>query len=251
MKNLITIVLLAIATVAYAEIKQLEGYTSNATFYQFTHDEPTNTGDYHDSRNSGQNWLAAQTIKLLVGSECDVWLSNYVQSWYAPIPELDGNVYQMGEGQYGAWQLNGDKTWIGSGESALVTYTDASSGAENSTSAYFLGHFDGGEEIALWMTALPDEGGETVDTMQHVNDADHGTTLASRLDGTHDLAGNVRINFGFTTIPEGEGREWVAFGVNDDNFVPTGQPLPGVLTSALIASVFIAGARKAGKRKKA
>ena len=233
---------------ALAEIKQLDGYSSNAVFYQFMHDEPTNTGDYHDNRNAGQNWLGAQTIRLYVANEMDVWLSNYVNSWYAPIDALNGNVYQMGQGQYGAWQLNGEKTWVGSGATATVTYTDGA-GHDNSTDAYFLGHFEGGEEIAFWMTALENEGGEQVDTMQYVYDEGHNTTLASRLDGTHDLASNVRINFGFTTIAAGEGREYVAFGVSDHT-EPTGQPLPGVMTSALLGLTVVLGAKGARKKLK-
>lgn len=231
---------------AMAEIKSVQGYDSSAVFYQFTHDEPTNTGDYTDGKNAGQNWLAAQTIRLYVANEMDVWLSNYINSWYAPIDALDGNVYQMGQGQYGAWQLNGEKTWVGSGATTTVTYTDGA-GHDNSTDAYFLGHFEGGEEIALWMTALENEGGEQVDTMQYVYDEGHDTTLASRLDGTHDLANNVRINFGLTTIPSGEGREFVAFGVHDESIAPSGQPLPGVLTSALLGLSVVLGATRKKK----
>lgn len=231
---------------AMAEIKSVQGYNST-TFYQFVHNEPTNTGDYTGGRHFDQNWLAAQTIRLYVGQEMDVWLSNYINSWYAPIDALNGNVYQMGQGQYGAWQLNGNKTWVGSGATTTVTYTDGA-GHDNSTDGYFLGHFEGGEEIALWMTALENEGGEQVDTMQYVYDAAHNTTLASRLDATHDLAGNVRINFGLTTIPSGEGREFVAFGVHDESAVPSGQPLPGVLTSALLGFGVVLGVTRKRKR---
>ena len=245
MRKLIALMISIFTASAFAGIASVQGYGSMASFYQFTHDEPTNTGDYHDGRNASQNWLAAQTIKLLVGAECDVWVSNYVNSWYADIPALDGNVFNMDEVKYGAWQLNGDKTWEGNGQTTVVTYKDDASGAENSTTAYYLGHFEGGEEIAMWMTALDQEGGETVDTMQAVYDADHGTTLASRLDGTHDLAGNVRINFGFTTIPSGEGREYVAFGVHEPK-ASSGQPLPGSFASIsiAIASIALAGVRK-------
>ncbi len=236
MKNVLFLFALITCLVSIAEVKQLQGYGNNSVFYQFTHIEPENKGDYRDGKNNGQNWLAAQTIKLTVGSECDVWLSNYVSTWYGGIPELNGNVFQMGDGQYGAWQLNGDKTWVGNGETALVTYKDSASGAENTTSAYLLGHFDGGEEIALWMTTLENEGGEQVDTMQYVYDAEHATTLYSRVDGTHDLADNVRINFGLTTV--WAGREFVAFGVDDGedkHYQPSGQPLPGLpITCALM-----------------
>lgn len=241
MKNIFTFILI-LSFVTTAGVKQLEGYSDKAVFYQFTHIEPANQGDYHDGHNAGQNWLASQTISLLVNQECDVWLSNYVSTWYGELEALDGYAFQMGAGQYGAWQLNGDKEWIGTGEARTVTFTDGQ-GHENSTSAYFLGHFEGGEQIAMYLTALETDGGEMVDTRQYVYDAEHGTILASRLDGTKDLADNVRINLGMTTYPTG--REYIAYGACDWEYIK-GQPLPSVMFSALLAlgSVALAGRRR-------
>ena len=242
--------LLVVASTAFAEIKALQGYGDTATFYQFTHDEATNTGNYHDGRNAGQNWLGAQTIQLFIDTESDLWVSNYVDSWYSDILALDGNVYQMGDKQYGAFEIYGDKVWEGNGVSKLVTYKDNVSGLENTTEAYYVGHFKGGETVALYMTTLATDGGETVDSWQYVNDADHPTTLYSRVDGTHDQAGNVRLNYGLTTYPDG--REFVVFGVSD-NPMPSGQPLPGVFSTIAVACCSIACIRnrkaKKGKNK--
>ena len=49
----------------------------------------------------------------------------------------------MGAEQYGAYQLNGNKEWIGNGQATQVIYGDDNSSATNTTTAYFLGHFDG------------------------------------------------------------------------------------------------------------
>ena len=230
----------------FAGIKSIAGYGGkNVMFCQYTHDEPTNTGDYRDAKNLGQFWLGAQTIKLTIAAEADVWLSNYVNSWYSPIAELDGNVFQMGAEQYGAVQLNGDKTWVGTGDTTTVTFVDDATGATNSTTAYYLGHFEGGEDISVWMTTLMEDGNEQVDMQQYVFDAEHDTTLVSRVDGTHDLAGNVRINFGVDSVSAGFiGREFVAFGVDNGTPAPSGQPLPGALVSLALALGTLVTARK-------
>ena len=242
MKRLAFIMMALAAVTAFAEIKQISVYGEGASYYQFTHDEPTNTGDYHDFTNAAQPWLAAQRIHLTIPSEADVWVSNYVNSWYGEIPALDGNVYQMGAEQYGAVQVNGDKTWVGSGETAIVTFKDALTGVENKTTAYFLGHFLGGEEVYVWMTTLESDGGERVTSEQLVHDASHDTTLASRVDGTHDLADNVRVNFGLTNeFP----REFVMMGATDPSMPINGEPLPGVM-----ATVFVAGGVYAASKKR-
>jgi hypothetical protein len=245
MKKILLLLVLFSCMLSIAGVKNIEGYSGDTHFYQFTHFESTNTGDYHDSGRADQNWLGAQMISLNVPAKMDVWLSNYVNSWYAPIPALDGNIYQMGEGQYGAWQLDGDKTWVGNSQTTTITFTDGA-GHDNSTDAYFLGHFEGGENIAVWMTTLADDGGEQVDMHQYVYDTWHGTTLVSRLDGTHDLADNVRINFGIESNSVGYiGREWVAVGVYDeDDTRPTGQPLPALPVSCALMLGTMAVAKK-------
>lgn len=236
-KIAIMLVLLAFASTTFAAVKALEGYSDTATYYQFTHDIITNTGDYIDYWRPEQPWLGNKMIYLHVDYESDVWVSNYIRSWEENIVALDDNVFQMGAKQYGAFEVDGDKVWEGTGESRTVTYNKVINGREytNTTQAYYVGHFEGGETVALYMTTLESDGGETVDSQQYVYDWRHDdTTLYSRVDGTHDVADNVRINFGLTTYPQG--REFVAFGVGGENPpAPSGQPLPGVLTSCLVA----------------
>lgn len=246
MKTIVFVVCMMMTFITCAEIVSVGGYSNKAVFRQFTHDEFTNTGDYTDGRNSSQNWLGAQTIKLTVGNEMDVWLSNYVASWYEPVLPLDGNVYDMGNMKYGAYEVNGSKSWIGNGETTTVEYGDGA-GHSNDTTAYFLGHFEGGEEVYLWLTTLPADDHEAVSTEQLVYDG-VDTILASRVDGTHDIADNVRINFGLTN---GYSREWVAFGVSDENsaVVPSGGPLPGLMTVSILAFGTVLGASRLGKKK--
>lgn len=232
---------------AFAGIQSVEGYDNDATYMQFTHNEATNTGNYVDARHSEQNWLGAQTISLSIESECDVWVSNYISSWYWPKPmtDLDGNIFDMSN--YGATDINTNEAFAGNGKTATVTFFDDATGVTNQTTAYYVGHFTPGKELSLWMTTLAEDGGETVDMQQYVADADHDTTLASRVDGTKDLAGNVRINFGLTNL---KGREFVAFGVGGKNEPGplTGQPLPGVAIAGILAVGSIAAAKKAKKR---
>ena len=278
----ISLCLLLLASAAFAGIEAVAGYDDDtAVYYQFTHDTHNNTddwtkhtGSYTEVTNSQQNWLAACQIELTIGGPCDVWVSNYVNSWYWPKPlaPLDGNVYDMSATLYGANQLNGEKVWIGNGETTKVTYVDDATGVTNWTTAYFVGTFEGGEVISLWMTTLPTDGHETVDMQQLVqgkyivdpnvedeSEREYGyanTTLMSRNIDTHDLAGNVRVNFGIDNGVYGDGvgipREFVAFGVTDgkvhDHPSPSGQPLPGAMATCLLAMGAVAAAKKMKKR---
>jgi hypothetical protein len=123
-------------------------------------------------------------------------------------------------------------------------------GHTNTTEAYFLGHFKDEDDVYLWMTTIADDGHELVTSEQFVKDENHNTTLVSRVDGTHDLADNVRLNFGIDSENGGlVGREFVAFGVSvNEEHGPSGQPLPGVLTSMLISAGVIGLASR--KRRK-
>ncbi len=246
MKKLLVFALIVVCCAAFAGIQSVEGYNSTATYVQFTHNDLLNTGNYIDGRNSGQNWLGAQTILLNIDTECDLWFSNYVNSWYWPKPinPLDGNVFDMSIYKYGVFDAEGNE-YLGNGQTAMVTYYDDGTGITNSTEAYLVGHFNGGESVYLMMTTLPQDGAETIDSSQYVYDANHPTTLWSRLDNTYDLAGNVRINFGLENYAA---REFVAFGVSEPADPPSGQPLPGTLATLAIAGSFVGAAYK--RRKK-
>ena len=246
MKKLLAIALLLATCVSFAGVKSLEGYSDKALYTQFTYDVLTNTGDYFNATNPGQNWLGAQTIRLNINSELDLWVSNYVSSWYYPKPldALDGNVFDMSAGMYGVF--NAEREWLGNGQTALVTYYDNATGVTNSTDAYFVGHFNEGDSVYFMMTTLPEDGAQMVNSLQYVYDVAHDqTVLWSRLDGTHDLAGNVRVNFG---LEDYVAHEFVAFGVSEPE-PPSGQPLPGVLATSIVAFCSIGCVKKLGKKK--
>lgn len=255
MKKIIFAMFIAVSV--FAGVKQIDGYSEDAVYHQFTHDSITDTGNWTDTIRSDQNWEPAQMITLKISAKMDVWISNYVSSWYDPKPllPLNGNVYDMDAG-YGIVQTNSTGTVEhvsgngGDNLTSTVTYFhDANPSITNSTEAYFLGSFNAGDEIGIWLTTLAQDGGEQVDTQQYVQDADHNTTLVSRIDDYVDLAGNVRINFGINSPVDGLiAREWVAVGVIDDEPVPMGAPLPGVMMSCLVGIGGFFMARKKTKR---
>lgn len=200
---------------------------------------------------SDQNWFGAQLISLNVTAGNSLWLTNYVKSWYEPIADL-GNVYQMsGENKYGYIYKNdiaglnvekasyADLIHWSDGETTEVTYyADSNPALKQSTTGYLVDYFDENAEIYLVMTTLQADGGETVDSYQYVQDGVHDTTLVSRQHNTTDLAGNVRVNFGIDSDSEGLiAREFVAVynRTEDIGGGMSGQPLPGMLTSCLVA----------------
>ena len=233
-KFFLSTLVLMMSVVLFADVVSVDGYKSDVGFYQFV------PSDFHSADSASQDWLAARQISLHVGSSMDVWLSNYISSWYMDIPALNQNEFNMGSGKYGAYDVNTGKVYVGTGETSTVTYAAANgAGKPNSTEAYYLGHFNGGEDLVLWMTSLDADGGETDSSTQLVNNGEFDpTTLVSRVNGTYDQAGNIRLNFGYNSDTIGYvGREFVAFG-SYGNFggsdAPSGQPLPGVFTSLLI-----------------
>ena len=239
------LLLAAVAVTAFAGVK--------APFYQY------DDSAFYEEQRPEQPWLGAQMISMKVAAGTTVWLSNYVQSWYAAIPDLHGNVFNMSEAKYGyirkddlnASYVNhsdyADKVIWSSGETTQITYTNDSGPQTQTTTGYLLDTFNADDEIFFVMTTIPSDGGETVDSFQYVRDL-YGqdtpieTTLVSRVDGTHDLANNIRINFGINEI----GREFVAVFDKPDFHGVSGQPLPGLL----VAGVLAMGTVLAGKRLK-
>lgn len=241
-------------------------------------------GDFHQYDPSAfvgeqrpeQPWLGAQMISMHVTGGNSVWLANYISSWYYPKPvaDLNGNTFQMGANQYG-YLLKSELQGVNpgsdysnlihwsDGRTKEITYADTANnnGLTNPATAYYLDYFGEDDEIYFVMTSLPEYGGEVVDSFQYVNDAmkaikmyNPGTVLTSRLDNTYDLAGNVRINFGLG-MDNYSGREFVAVwseGDYDGNKpAPSGQPLPGVMTSAaLMLGTFLAGKRLHRRRQR-
>ncbi|MBQ7176102.1 MAG: hypothetical protein IJS08_01705 [Victivallales bacterium] len=233
-------------------------------FKQFTQ------ADYTDYVKPGQGWWASNMFTLSVSGGSDVWLSNYVRSWYEPIADLHGNVYDMGGDQkYGyifkndltsATLANGsyaDKIHWANGDTNKITYFyDDNPAITNTATGYFLDYFENDAEIYLVMTTIPADGVDTVDTYQYVQDANNVTLMQSRQHNTVDLADNVRVNFGIDNGTYGDGvgigREFVA--VYDDtaylNHVggASGGPLPSLLLVGLLSMGTVFGASRMKKR---
>lgn len=238
MKKIVSMMLLVVAASVLAGVVE--------PFKQFTQ------ADFKDTAKPGQPWASAQVFTLSVKANTSVWLSNYVRSFYEPIPDLHGNVYNMAPEKYGYIYkedlpkldlANGSYDplihWA-DGKTTTITYTASSNpNITNDAKGYLLDEFKKDAEIYLVMTTLPSDGGETVDTYQYVQDADHATTLQSRQHNTVDLAGNVRINFGIDSVGA---REFVAV------YAPSGQPLPGLLFAGMLSLGTVFAAAKLRKR---
>ncbi len=234
-----------------------------------------------------QNWEEARMITLNVSAGSTVYLSNYVNKvsqnqWNPnPIPNLgDANmVTEYGEAFYGYnmsdkkfGYMIAEKTadgkvttdgvihW-GTQETAPVTYTGLNATQEmldsgygtQTTTGYKLGTFDKDTEIFFVMT--PNGYNTTVNSYDYVDWPNGGenavsSILQSRQINTLDIAGNVRVNFG---LVDGHAHEFVIGYVADPSTPepPSGQPLPGVLTSCLVAlgATGIAARRRKQSRK--
>lgn len=238
----ILIFLIAISTFVFAGVE--------APFVQFA---PDAFCEDHFKRTD-QNWFGAQLISFEVKAGTNVWLSNYVNTFYnGKLPSLDGTQFSMtGEHKYGYInkkdlstmneQNYADAIHWSTGKITSITYTyDADPSIKTTTTGYLLDYFGEDAEIFFVMTTLPQDGGETVDSYQYVQDADHDTTLVSRQHNTVDLAGNVRINFGVDSAGLGLiGREFVAvFDKPSIDGGVSGQPLPGALTSFLLIAASV------------
>ncbi len=219
-------------------------------FKQFTQ------ADFSDTMKPGQSWSSAKLFTLNVKANTSVWLSNYVRSFYEPIADLNGNVFNMAGGKYGYIYksdlpkldlANGSYDSLihwASGKTNTITYTNSTNSVTNSATGYLLDEFKEDAEIYLVMTALASDGGETVDTYQYVRDASHDTTLQSRQHNTVDLAGNVRVNFGINDL----GHEFVAvYSGVDRTPSPSGQPLPGLLFAGMLSLGTVFAASKMRK----
>jgi len=246
MKKVVSLMLIVAAASALAGVVE--------PFKQFTQ------ADFSDTASPEQNWRSAYLFTLSVKANTSVWLSNYVRSFYEPIPDLQGNVFNMSAEKYGYINksdlakldmANGSYEALihwASGETNTITYTySANPNITNTATGYLLDEFKEDADIYLVMTTLARDGGETVDTYQYVEDANHATTMTFRQHNTVDLAGNVRINFGINDV----GHEFVAVyssvGNGAGGTAPSGQPLPGLLFAGMLSLGTVFGVSKMRK----
>ena len=234
-------------------------FASESNFVQFTLDD-FNT--YDSTGGPIQDWVPAQMITLNIAAGSTVYLTNYVSqfkvSLYDPgvIPNLGDSNYEAGydmsagaygymvakRGEDGKVTTDGTIHW-GTGEKKDITYYDPNSTyteeqiaqglGTQTTTGYKLGTFEEDTEIFFVMT--PNGYDKKINSYLPVNDPDNNppvtSILASRQINTVDLAGNIRVNFG--TV-DGVAHEFV-IGSEATPSTPSGQPLPGVLTSCLVA----------------
>ena len=232
-------------------------FASESNFVQFTLDD-FNT--YDSAGGPIQEWIPAQMITLSVQAGSSVYLSNYINTWYGTVENLSSDTYaagyDMSAGAYGymiAQKTADGKVTTdgivhpGTGETKDVTYQNPNGTETKTTTGYFLGTFENDTEIFFVMT--PNGYNSKINSYLPVNDPNNDppvtSILASRQINTTDLAGNIRVNFG--TV-DGIGHEFV-IGYEAAPPSSSGQPLPGVLSTIVVACCSIACAKKMKKNK--
>ncbi|MBR5077890.1 MAG: hypothetical protein IKX30_04025 [Victivallales bacterium] len=232
-------------------------FASESNFVQFTLDD-FNT--YDSAGGPIQEWIPAQMITLSVQAGSSVYLSNYINTWYGTVENLGSDTYaagyDMSAGAYGymiAQKTADGKVTTdgivhpGTGETKDVTYKNPTGTETKTTTGYLLDTFENDTEIFFVMT--PNGYNSKINSYLPVNDPKNDppvtSILASRQINTTDLAGNIRVNFG--TV-DGIGHEFV-IGYEAAPPSSSGQPLPGVLSTIVVACCSIACARKMKKNK--
>ena len=219
---------------------------------------PSDFNTYDSAGIPTQDWIPAQMVTLKVKAGSTVYLSNYISTWYGEIKDLGDSTlaegYNMSAYKYGyvyaEMDSNGNLQPIGdvhyaNGQTKDVTYQNPDGPQTKTTTGYLLGTFDQDAEIFFVMT--PNGYDTEINSYYPVNDPDDDppvtSILASRQINTRDLAGNVRVNFG--TV-DGVGHEFV-IGYEATPST-SGQPLPGVLLSALISMGTVTALRKRSRK---
>lgn len=170
--------------------------------------------------NPAQPWNSAKILTLTATESSSLWVSSFVSNYYGTLVDL-GTIAQMTPGNYG-WIAADGTLHSGTGDTKTVSFTN-SAGKTISTTAYYVGDFNAGDNIGFWITTSAGTPGYSTGMVQSGVNAG----LRSRQINTVDLAGNTRINFGFNSGSV----EFIAVGGAPS---PSGQPLPGVIASLLI-----------------
>jgi len=197
------------------------------------------------TNNGVQNWDSSRNITLNVTESGSLWLASYASNWYS-IPDL-GTVMNMTAGNYGYIDDGGNL--VGSaGETETVTLAKNSNSIE--TTGYFVGNFEAGDEVNLWITDNSGRVGESVGPVKDwvTYTSENGYDLVSRQANSYDIAGNVRQNYSF-----GSGSiEFVALGGETYGAGETsGQPLPGAALALVLGagSIGLFGKKRKAEKK--
>lgn len=254
-KSLVMVLVLLAGIMAFAQ---------DMEYYQFGWDA---FQSYDTSAiRAEQNWGPAQLITLKVSAGSTVYISNKISSWYwgEDLATTQAG-YNMTENNYGYMFAEVDdegkvttdhEFHSGTGKTKQLTFSGVVNGTTYTTTAtgYELGTFKDAAEIILVMTpnsTYPTP--KTINSYDAVNDPNSvpavTSTLASRELNYTDQAGNIVVNFGFVNDPvPSDGREFI-IGYVATPPETSGQPLPGVLSTIIVACCSIACAKKMKKNK--
>lgn len=223
------------------------------------------TGEDFNTFTTYQDWIPAQMITLNVKAGTSVYLSMYTRSWYEDMPNLGDSDYaagyNMSAGNYGYIYAERDSEGnvrpvgsihYGNGATKDLTIQNPTGPQTQTLTGYYLDTFDQDAEIFLMMT--PNGYDSPVNSYDPVNDPKNDppytSILASRQINTVDAAGATRVNFGTTDLVGHEFTIGYEASANPPQ-PPSGQPLPGVLTSCLVglAATGLAARRRKQSRK--
>ena len=222
----------------------LANYVSN---YNLAGDSPiANIADYYDMTN------------IRPDNQPD----NHYHYGYVIADKGENGNFKIDEnGSYSVDHQESAIHW-GTGEQIQVTYHDPNNSSNTqTTTGYKLGTFDKDAEIFLVMTPKGYEG-TYVTSYEPLNEYDEignpnglQSVLKSRQYNTYDQIGQTRMNFAvgpYDGGATGSSLEFVIGYVSEPlDPQPSGQPLPGVLSSCLIAlgATGIAARRRKQSRK--
>ncbi len=251
-KKLFTLLVLVSAVVFAADYVQFKEANGDFGVYET------------DQTIRPQFWTPAQMITLKVSAGSTVYLSSYVNSWYG-IPELGSDAnpegFNMNAGQYGyvLAEKVGDSVKPvegsfkpGNGTTIDVTFQNPGELGPRSvtTKGYLLDTFDKDTEIFFVMTPLGYD--SPINTYSYVDDPNYTpnpviSPLQSRQLNLEDFAGSTKVNIGMSN----GSHQFIIGYVASDTPAPSGQPLPGVLTSCLVglAATGLAARRRKQSRK--
>lgn len=184
-------------------------------------------------------WLKSNFVTLTVTESGSLWLSGKVSNWYGSLKDL-ASYSDMSAGSYGAFLSDGDGGYSvveGTGESKTVTFSNGN--VEISTNAYYVGDFNAGDVLTLYVTH---QEGRVGDGWSSVGDG--ANQVNSRIVDYADMAGNTVFNWGFHGVSSNGSIEFIIAGGESHAPSPSGQPLPGVLAALVLGGGGLAVMRR-------